>query len=40
MEEEFTLSPEDIHCASACEDCPYFLRLDICGYAYAQDQEF
>jgi len=22
-------------CISNCIDCPYFMRFDICGYAYA-----
>ena len=23
---------EDIQCSDDCFECPYFLRLDICGY--------
>jgi hypothetical protein len=30
-------SIEDILCTDDCWDCPYFSRLDICGYAYAAE---
>jgi len=28
----YTPIPEDTKCSGDCFECPYFLRLDICGY--------
>jgi len=28
----FELRTKEVHCINNCLECPYFLRLDICGY--------
>jgi len=32
---------EEVHCILNCWECPYFLRLDICGYevSYTSNRE-